>query len=146
MAEKGSSLPNGAIVLRRIAKGHYNGKRPPPLPLAAFLPNKNDDDGLSVSNAALTSVEHVSGPKQADVAELAVGDIREVVDSDGSKPLNVVTDPLPDDPGHALIPALNAIAYRDKVQAVRIKELALALATKVAKLIYVDGSRTPPES
>jgi hypothetical protein len=86
-----------------------------------------------------TSLVELSGPKGGHVAGLRVETVRSVTDARGEKPLDVIADPLPDQPGHALIPALNSIAYRDDKK--RVTELAMALS-KVATLAYMHGHQS----
>lgn len=138
MPQKGQPLAETDSVYRRIPKAFYpGGKTAIPPPWQAFRPSERDTDGLSVFQASLTDPAWLSGPKGGDVGELSVASVRSVRDRDGATPLEVVCDPLEGQPGHALIPAMNAAAYAADKQ--RVTELAQALAERVT-LAFVGPS------
>jgi hypothetical protein len=111
------------ILYRRVPAqaDYYNpavDSRPTPL---AFRPRENDTKGLSVSRAKYRTMEQVArNPrgKRYYVAVLQAGKLR-------AGGIAVEPDPLPNDPGHALLPSLtyqNRKTPRAKEQQVLIAE------------------------
>lgn len=123
-------------VLRRIPQHFYPDPNAPRQPQwVAFKPSKRDVDGLSVGRLKLVrSLADYARTTRGErsLAQVAVADLRSIE-------LSVTTDPLPNDPAHALIPELNAQNYATSKR--RIKELAMQIAREFTKMVFlVDGS------
>jgi len=89
------------ILYRRVSlkAGFYDPERSPSLSHAAFTPNRNDIEGLSLVRAKYASVEEaaVGNPEALYfVAVLRTADLRR-------EGMEIVPDPQRGQPGHALI-------------------------------------------
>ena len=134
-------IPDDEYVFRRIPSVQY----PTPTDLnsrpitASFLPRDEDTDGLSVELARLTTPENVADVpgKRYQVVQVCVSDLR-------SLGLDVISDPLPDNPAHALILGLDRQTYdADKPQ---LKALAETIIRKHCETVWIspDPAENPP--
>jgi len=87
----------------------------------AFAPHKhNDHDGLSVSRAKFNDPEdatkRVASGKKFFLARLSVHDLKKIG-------LSVIPAPLDNDPGHAVIPEINASNRGEKLTLERQRQL-----------------------
>lgn len=132
-------IPDDVYVYRRIPSSRYpKPTDPKSRPInASFLPRIDDTDGLSVDLATLTTPEKVADipDKRYQVVQVCVSDLR-------SLGLDVISDPLPDNPAHALIIGLDRQTYdADKAQ---IKALAETIIRKHCDTVWI--SPDPDES
>lgn len=118
------------LVMRRVLNQPklYDPRRPDLVREGAFLPNKKDDTGISLSRRQSATKPHFFTPEvfkancsdprhrlTAGVAELLVSDILGIG-------LSVQADPSPADPerglisdqGHSLVPEINALDWSDE--------------------------------
>jgi len=141
MAAAPGPLPDEGFVYRRIPWRHYANPAESPYPrIDAFLPRKDEMDGLSVDRASLTDIDRTRRGRSTlpyHVARLSVGELRRRLG------LVVVPDPipagnllgLPENPAHALIPALSRDIYeRDKPA---FRAIADVVIREIAELVLV---------
>jgi hypothetical protein len=105
------------------------------------MPSKNDTGGLSVSEAAVTTIEIASTTakgKGACVAEFPAAAAL-------CRGLTVEPKPTERDPGHALITEMTYAALQDPATAAVIEEHALALA-QASTVVWPTGISPPPQS
>jgi hypothetical protein len=101
-----SPLPCAALVARAVNAGDTTSSVPKRVRKSAFIPRKHgqDNDGLSVSlvrPGVLGFLRDRSASSSKEAVTLHVGRVREV-SAEGHN-LDVTSDPLDDDPHHALI-------------------------------------------
>jgi len=105
------------------------------LQAAAFAPHKTSDlTGLSVSRAKYKSIENAARARPGKsyfIAVLRAGDLRQ-------SGIEVVPRPLPGDPGHAELPALNS-GSRKSTETLEMERL---LAETLC--LQVEGPFTTP--
>lgn len=137
MDENSPVLP-AERVFRRILKAYYDASLAQPIQRVSFVPNKSDDDGLSLFREAFTSAAEVAakGPnaKGYVVARLLVQDI---------VGLGLSVVPAPDETqprGHCLIPELTIEFHKTGKN--KAKELEQSLAELAGRdVIYVEPPR-----
>lgn len=108
------------------------------LPVSRFKPNKNDADGLSVSQVGISSIEVASTTakgKQECLAEFPTT-------AATSRGLTVEPKPTERDPGHAIIPEMNYDALQDPDTEATVEEHAHALA-KASKIAWPTEDMPP---
>lgn len=120
-------------LLRRVLPSWHSEvkktRRGPPPSWMDFKPTKNDTDGLSVTRRKfVVDLAIEAGGGQKSLAEVKVSDVIK-------EGMTVKPDPLPDLPGHALIPELNRRDYELEGKN-KIKEWALKLANEYAVMVY----------
>ncbi|MGP1346264.1 MAG: hypothetical protein ACTS3F_06305 [Phycisphaerales bacterium] len=111
------------------------------LPVSRFKPNSNDADGLSVSQARLSTIEQASTTatgKRDCLAEFPTS----VATGRG---LTVEPKPTERDPGHAVIPEMNFAAMQDPETEAIVEEHALALA-QASKVTWPTEGDPPPNT
>jgi len=102
-----------------------------PIPFSRFRPNKNDTDGLSVSQVGISSIEVASTTakgKRECLAEFPTS-------AATSRELTIEPKPTARDPGHAVIPEMNYDALQDPDTEAIVEEHAHALA-KASKIAW----------
>ena len=141
MAAAPGPLPDEEFVYRRIAWRHYANPTESPYPrIDAFLPRKDEMDGLSVDRARLTEIDRTRRGRSTlpyHVARLSVGELRRKLG------LVVVPEPtpadprlgLPDNPAHALIPGLSRAVYEQDKAAFRA--MIDVIIREIAELVLV---------
>jgi hypothetical protein len=94
------------LIYRRVmaTSGYFDPHRKPSLSDKAFKPLRRDEDGISVTRA-----KYVDGPQAAAeagyegkdyyVIEMRAGDLQAIG-------LDILPNPLPGNPGHAVLPRL----------------------------------------
>lgn len=126
-------------VLRRIHQTFYRRDLPIPVSRAAFEPNKNDIDGLSVFRAEFITPERLvldrKEPTLYCVAALPVLNLRRLS-------LTVLSAEIDNLPGHAIIPELAYSAYQANKH--RLKEILVELARLVSTRIVFGPSVVGP--
>lgn len=137
IATGNAPLSPDEILYRRIAKntGWYDPERHDPKrgtrpSMDAFLPNKGDVDGLSLTRALCKSPEEAAEGREGNwyyVAQLRVGDLLEL----GLKP---EVDKPDRDPSHVLVRQMSYAALKDKEQKIAVK----AAANKMADNLCLD--------
>jgi hypothetical protein len=118
------------IVYRRVVdrSGFYKSDRQPPLSDSAFKPAPRDTDGISFTRAKYVSADPILAAaggyqgKNYFVIEMRADDLM-------SLGVTFKPRPLPDDPGHTVIPELN-IKVIDAPSAVMIRDRARRLPFK----------------
>jgi hypothetical protein len=136
MAAGSDPIDDAEVLLRRIPAAFRPDPGAPPT-LDAFLPHRaNDPDGLSLTRQRFAEAEVVGRSAPAGracyVGRVTAGQIRRAG-------MNVVPDPKPDNPGHALIPELNSSARGDPALRLRARQLLDACTDVVGPF---DGQRT----
>ena len=106
MTGSGSPVSEGEWVYRRVPLAWWPNPREGRPKIDAFLPAQRDRDGLSVNVVSLTSIDKIiRGDKPYHVCCLSVAALR------GEFSLDIVHDPVPGNPAHALVPALSRARY-----------------------------------
>jgi hypothetical protein len=119
-------LSDDEFVLRLVWGDYYKLGLPLPVQPAAFQPRDSEVEGISVfREACLQSPEdalRVIATEKRDryrLARLRVADLTKLG-------LSVQPDPIETVPGHAVIPELNAVAYRSDRLASKLLQTSLA--------------------
>jgi len=111
------------------------------IPLSFFMPKKADTDGLSVSQAGVSSIEVASTSartgKRLCLAEFPTA-------SATKRGLTVVAKPTDHDPGHAVIPELNHLDRQDPDREAVMEEHAGAIASAATLAWTPDQSEAEP--
>ncbi len=131
------AIPRDEYLYRRIPLNRYQPRMSSELPGHAFNPSTGDINGLSVSRASLTTIEEVArgrGDRLQHVCRVKAGAFQDLE-------LEVVPDPLPNDPGHCLIPAITIDVYRNDKMLVKAWRNVLAAAAEMV-LVVLDAE--PP--
>lgn len=102
------------------------------------MPNPNDAEGLSVSQAGLSSIEVASTTTKGKRACLAEFPKRSAT----SRGLTIRPAPTDRDPGHALIPEMNSAALAHDATRAVVKEHASALA-QASRIVWPEPSDAP---
>ncbi len=140
-------LSDEEYVYRRVPPSWPSDKQSHP-PWTYFKPNTKDTAGLSVEITSRTTAEasrtRMTPNIRYRLLSLVISDIRaESIKSASEQliPLDVIEDPLPENPAHALIPQLNWIDYDSKVpkKKAAIRECAEKL-TGLSKWVPDDVS------
>lgn len=108
------------------------------LPVSRFKPNRNDTDGLSVSQVGVSSIEVASTTatgKRDCLTEFPT-------EAATNRGLTVIPKPTERDPGHAVIPEMNYVALENPETEAIIEAHALALA-QASKIVW-PAEDTPP--
>src|SRR3989304_6976129 len=98
-------ISDDEFLYRRISTkaDYYDPKRSPPLSKAAFTPNKNDVEGISLTRSKYATVEEAAVGKPSCRYYVAV--IKAIkIQGEG---MEILQDPLLAKPGHARSPQLN---------------------------------------
>ena len=109
------------------------------LPVSRFKPNSNDADGLSVSQASISTIEIASTTAKGKRDCLAEFPAVAAV----SRGLTVEPKPTDRDPGHAIISEMNYAALEDPETEAVVEEHALALA-QASKVAWPTENSPPP--
>lgn len=126
-------------VLRLIHPIYYKEDLPLPIQPEAFRPLDSGEEGLSVFRVAclndpLDILAVVAEKKRPlyHIARLAFADLKTLG-------LSVLPDPIPAVPGHAILPELNSLAYRqNKVFWKQVQQRLAELASR--DLVHRAGS------
>jgi len=110
------------------------------IPFSRFKPNKNDGDGLSVSQVGISSIEVASTTAKGNRECLAEFPTTAAT----SRGLTVESKPTERDPGHAIIPEMNYDALQDPETEATVEEHAHALA-KASRIAWPTEDM-PPQS
>lgn len=111
------------------------------LPVSRFKPNSNDADGLSVSQAGLSTIEQASTTAKGKRDCLAAFPTSVAT----GRSLTVEPKPTDRDPGHAVIPEMNFAAMQDPETEAVVEEHALALA-QASKVTWPTEDDPPPRA
>lgn len=111
------------------------------LPVSRFKPNSNDADGLSVSQAGISSIEIASTTAKGKRDCLAMFPTTAAI----NRGLTVEPTPTQRDPGHAVIREMNYAALEDLATEAIVEEHALALA-QVSSVAWPTSSGLPPRA
>lgn len=133
MSGKRAIIGDDEWVYRRVPAIYLPDPRRYSFPqIECFRPRQGESDGLSVDRASLTTIARSARGANPDrryhLLRLSVRQLR-------GQELDVVADPLPDNPAHALIPQINAIAY--KADKKRIQQIQNMLVSKFSQLVLV---------
>lgn len=112
-----------------------------PIPASRFKPNSNDADGLSVSQAGVSSIEVASTTakgKRDCLAEFPTS-------AATSRGLTVEPKRTDRDPGHAVIPEMNYATLQNPETEAVVEEHALALA-QASKVVWPTDGCPPPNA
>lgn len=112
-----------------------------PIPVSRFTPKKNDSDGLSVSQAGISSITVASTTAKGKRDCLAEFPACAATD----RGLTVEPKPTERDPGHAIIPEMNYAAMQDPETEAVIEEHALALS-QASKIAWPTEDDPPPQA
>ena len=139
----GDPVADEEWLLRKVSvrSGRYDGESGRLLP-ESFMPIKTDETGISLDRQRSAERPEFRTPKQAAcgdadrqpdgyfVARLSVTEVRALG-------LTVKPDPLPDNPGHVLIPEMSYPMRKSKDQVEKNRVLAgeAALAQRVAEVL-----------
>jgi len=140
MGSQGTEQPTVAASLyRRLPMEWWNsaarkGRLHEPLPVSRFKPNKNDQDGLSVSQAGISSIEVASTTAKGKRDCLAAFPTEAAT----RRGLTVEPKPTQRDPGHAVIREMSYAALCDPRTEAAVEEHAMALA-RASRIVW------PPE-
>lgn len=96
------------------------------IPLSFFMPKKADADGLSVSQAGISSIE-VASTSARTGKRLCLAEFPTAKATD--RGLTIEPKPTAHDPGHAVIPELNHLDRQDPVREAVMEEHAEAIAS-----------------
>jgi hypothetical protein len=135
MVEPDDPVRDDETVLRRVPEAQMNLGPPVEVAADAFDPHKaRDVDGLSVYRSGLHTPQQVASfrtksTKQTWVAELSASRIRELGLTIEPKPL-AANEERPAQPGHAVIPELNA-GDRKKPAVDQWKQQLVALVQQI---------------
>jgi hypothetical protein len=136
MEDGNEPIDKHELIYRRVTNGYFDPNRSVPLSDKAFKPMSQDTDGISVTRARYGATPQVVGlsgyvGNKYYVIEIIAGDIEGI----GAE---IAPRPVADNPGHAVIPKINA---RDSC-----KPDVLRLMNEARKLQYnwygpFEGSR-----
>ena len=136
-------IDDDELIYRRVpeSQGWYDASNQTLQPLSFHPHRQHDTTGISVSRARFKSLEEAARGQPGKtyyVAVLRVGELRH-------NGIRVVSAPLPDDPGHAEFPDLNASNRRsDRTQ--ELERILVTLTKEVVGPFRTEPDRTEPDT
>ncbi len=125
-------------VLRRIHKSNYKRLLPIPVATAAFRPNDNDDDGISLYRECMTSPATLASSARKPASEYVIARIK-VADVLGLGLSLKLSESIGDLPGHVVIPEVNWGGYNSNArEKEKMKEIGKNLAELASKDVLTD--------
>jgi len=104
------------------------------------MPNRNDSDGLSVSQVGISSIEVASTTSKGKRECLAEFPTSAAI----RRGLTVKSKPTEHDPGHAVIPEMSFTALASPETEAIVEEHALALA-RASIIAWPPNGEPPPQ-